>query len=343
MSKPANKTMIGVFVVGAVVLAVIAIVLFGSGRFFKKTDTWLTFFGGSVRGLGVGAPVVFRGVQVGQVTDIIVGFDSAKLEVLIPVLFETDPQRFKDIGSPVETEALDMHNALIDRGLRSQLQMQSLVTGQLLINLDFYPDTPVKLVGTERFKGQIKFEDVWEIPSVPTPLQELEKALGELNIKDITEDVRRAADGIAKLVSSPDLYDSIGELKQMLIAVKEVAKKVDTQVEPLATSLDQTLVEARAGIGDARKLIANIDEQTTPLLSRIEKAADSAHNALAQAGTTLKSIEALAEEGSKLRFEVSAALRDVGAASRSVRVLADFIEQHPDAILRGRAVQTGGQ
>jgi paraquat-inducible protein B len=184
---------------------------------------------------------------------------------------------------------------------------------------------------------------VWEIPSVPTPLQELEKALGELNIKDITEDVRRAADGIAKLVSSPDLYDSIGELKQMLIAVKEVAKKVDTQVEPLATSLDQTLVEARAGIGDARKLIANIDEQTTPLLSRIEKAADSAHNALAQAGTTLKSIEALAEEGSKLRFEVSAALRDVGAASRSVRVLADFIEQHPDAILRGRAVQTGGQ
>ena len=126
MSKPANKTMIGVFVVGAVVLAVIAIVLFGSGRFFKKTDTWLTFFGGSVRGLGVGAPVVFRGVQVGQVTDIIVGFDSAKLEVLIPVLFETDPQRFKDIGSPVETEALDMHNALIDRGLRSQLQMQSL-------------------------------------------------------------------------------------------------------------------------------------------------------------------------------------------------------------------------
>jgi len=343
MSKPANKTMIGAFVVGAVVLAVVAVVLFGSGRFFQKTEPWLTFFGGSVRGLNVGSPVVFRGVQVGQVTDIIVGFDAAKLEVLIPVFFEVDPERFKDIGRQVETSELDMHKALIDRGLRSQLQMQSLVTGQLLINLDFYPDTPVELVGIERFKGEMKFEDRWEIPSVPTPLQELEKALSELNIKEITEDVRRAVDGIAKLVSSPDLHDSIGELKQMLIAVKEVAQKVDTKVEPLATSLDQTLVEARAGIGDARKLIANIDKQTTPLLSRIQKAADSAQNALEQADTTLKSIEDLAEEGTKLRYEVSTALREVGAASRSVRVLADFIEQHPDALLRGRAVQTGGQ
>jgi paraquat-inducible protein B len=129
----------------------------------------------------------------------------------------------------------------------------------------------------------------------------------------------------------------------MLIAVKEVAKKVDAQVEPLATSLDQTLVEARAGIGDARKLIANIDRQATPLMARIQRATESAQNALEQADTTLKSIEDLSEEGTKLRHEISTALREVGAASRSVRVLADFIEQHPDAILRGRAVQNGGQ
>jgi paraquat-inducible protein B len=354
MSKPANKTMIGVFVVGAVVLAVIAIVLFGSGRFFKKTEPWLTFFGGSVRGLAVGSPVVFRGVQVGQVTDIIVGFDATKLDVFIPVFFEVDPEKFKDIGPQVETSDVDMHKALIDRGLRSQLQMQSLVTGQLLINLDFYPDTPSRLVGIERFKGEIKFEERWEIPSVPTPLQELEKALSELNIKEITEDVRRAMDGIAKLATSPDLHASIGELRQTMADVQKLVRNIDSKVEPLATGIDQTLaevraginqtlVEARAGIGDARKLIANIDEQTAPLMSRIQKATDSVQNALEQADTTLKSIEALAGEGSKLRFEVSTALREVGAASRSVRVLADFIEQHPDAILRGRAVQTGGQ
>ena len=335
--------MIGAFVVGAVVLAVAAVVLFGSGKFFRKTEPWLTFFQGSVKGLNIGSPVVFRGVQVGQVTDIIVGFDATQLAVLIPVFFEVDPEKFKDIGDSSQKSDKEMHSALIERGLRAQLQMQSLVTGQLLINIDFYPDTPAQLTGIDQFKDKMPLEEWWEIPSVATPLQELEKALGELNIKEITEDIRKAMDGIAKLASSPDVHEGISILKNTLLDVQKLARNLDSKLDPLAAGIDQTLVEARAGIGDARKLIANIDEQTTPLLSRIEKAADSAHNALAQAGTTLKSIEALAEEGSKLRFEVSAALRDVGAASRSVRVLADFIEQHPDAILRGRAVQTGGQ
>ena len=344
MSKPANKTMIGAFVLGAVVLAVVAIVLFGSGKFFKKTKTYLTFFEGSLKGLNVGSPVVFRGVQVGQVTDIIVGFEAAKIDVIIPVIFEIDPQKFKDIG-PATREKTDeeMYEALVAKGLRAQLQMQSLVTGQLMINLDFLPNTPARLIGIDKIAGKIAFKSRWEIPSIPTPLQRLEKSLEDISFKEIVEDIKRAMDGIAKLATSPELHASIGEIKETLIAVKKLARNVDSRVEPLATGIDQTLIEARAGIGDARKLITNIDKKTTPLMSRIQKATDSAKNALEQADTTLKSIEDLAEEGSKLRYEVSAALREVGAASRSMRVLADFIEQHPDALLRGRAIQTGGQ
>jgi paraquat-inducible protein B len=247
-----------------------------------------------------------------------------------------------------------MHKALIDRGMRAQLQMQSLVTGQLLINIDFYPDTPVKLIGIERFKDKIKVEEWWEVPSVPTPLQELEQALSELNVKEIAEDVRRAMDGIAKLASSPDLHASIGELRHTMADVQKLVRNIDSKVEPLAAGIDQTLAEvragidqtlaeARAGIGDARKLFSNIDKQTSPLFLRVQKATEAARNALEQADTTLKSIEGLIQEGTQLRYEVTAALREVGAASRSVRVLADFIEQHPDALLRGRAVKTGGQ
>lgn len=354
MSKPANKTMIGAFVLGAVILAVVAIVLFGSGRFFKDTDKWVAFFPGSVKGLNVGSPVVFRGVQVGQVTDIIVNFNPTDISVNIPVLFETDPSRFRRIGPEVITEEREAYEALISQGLRVQLQMQSLVTGQLMINIDFLPDTPVKLHGIENANLGPDVKPWREIPTIPTPLQELEKAISELNVKDLAEDVRRAMDGIAKLATSPDLHASIGDLRQTMTDVQKLVRNIDSKVEPLATGIDQTLAEvragidqtlaeARAGIGDARKLIANIDEQTTPLLSRIQKATDSAQNALAQADTTLKSIEELAEEGSKLRYEVSATLREVGAASRSVRVLSDFIEQHPDAILRGRVTKTGGQ
>jgi paraquat-inducible protein B len=339
MSKPANKTLIGVFVVGAVVLAVAAIVLFGSGKFFKKTEPWLTFFQGSVKGLNVGSPVVFRGVQIGQVTDIIVGFDATQLEVLIPVFLEIDPEKFKDIGDSSQKNDPEMHSALIERGLRAQLQMQSLVTGQLLINIDFYPDTPAKLIGMDRFKDKMKFEDRWEIPSVPTPLQELEKALGALNIKEITEDIKKAMGGIAKLASSPELHEGIVVLKDTLMDVQKLARNLDSKIDPLSTSLDQTLVEARAGIGDARKLI---NEQAAPMLIQFKQAAESANTALDDADTTLKTIENLAEEGTQLRYEVSAALKEIAAASRSVRVLADFIEQHPDALIRGRAMPTGG-
>jgi paraquat-inducible protein B len=339
MSKPANKTMIGAFVVGAVVLAVAAVVLFGSGKFFRKTEPWLTFFQGSVKGLNVGSPVVFRGVQIGQVTDIIVGFDPTKLEVLIPVLFEIDPEKFKDIGPRTETSNGEMHKALIERGLRAQLQMQSLVTGQLLINIDFYPDTAVKLIGIERFKDKISVEEWWELPSIPTPIQELEKALGEIDIQGIADDVKQAMDGLAKLATSPDLQEGISVLKDTLTDIQKLARKLDSKVDPLATSLDQTLVEARAGIDDVRKMM---NEQGPMLVSKIKKAAETATTALDHANTTLKSIENLVNEGTQLRHEVSATLSDIAAASRSVRVLADFIEQHPDAILRGRAKETGG-
>ena len=339
MSKPANKTLIGAFVVGAVALALAAVVLFGSGKFFQKTDQWLTFFNGSVKGLNVGSPVVFRGVQIGQVTDIIVGFDAAKLEVLIPVFFEVDPEKFKDIGSRVETSGADMHKALISRGLRAQLQMQSLVTGQLLINIDFYPDTPAQLIGIDQFKEKISLEGWWEIPSVSTPLQELEKALSDINIKEITDDVKQAMNGIAKLATNPELHEGIGVLKNTLTDIQKLARNLDSKVDPLSTSLDQTLVEARAGIGDARKLM---NEQGPALVSKIKKAAESATTALVQANTTLKTIENLAEVGTQLRLEVSAAITEISAASRSVRVLSDFIEQHPVAILRGRSKETGG-
>ncbi len=333
MSKPANKTMIGAFVLGAVVLAVVAIVLFGSGKFFRKTETFLTFFEGSLKGLNIGSAVVFRGIQVGQVTDIIVGFEAAAFDVLIPVIFEIDPQRFQEIGTGTrEKSDKEMSEALVAKGLRAQLQMQSLVTGQLMINLDFLPNTPVRRTGIDKFAGKLGVESWQEIPSIPTPLQRLEKTLENISWEDVVKDVRQAMDGINKLANSPDLHDGIKELKETLITIKALARDVDSKVEPLATSLDQTLVDVRAGIGDARKLMAK----------DIKEVANAAETALDNANETLASIESLAEEGTQLRQEISGALREIAAAARSVRVLADFIEQHPDAILRGRVTRTGG-
>jgi paraquat-inducible protein B len=338
MSKPANKTMIGAFVLIAVVLAVAAIVILGSGKFFKKTSSWVAFFEGSVKGLNVGSPVMFRGVKVGEVTNIIVTINIAEISVLIPVIFETDSEKFKDVGDRTVTSEKQLHKALIKKGLRAQLQVQSLVTGQLMINLDFYPNTPARMVGIDKIKTLIDVKSWWEIPTIPTPMQELEKAIGQLDLKQLAEDIKRAMDGLAKLATSPDLHESIGIFKQTLTDTQKLVSNLNSKIEPLANSIEQTLVEARAGIGDARKLV---NEQGPPLAANIKNAVESARNALDQANTTLKSIEVVAQEGGQLRFEVSAALKEISAAARSVRILADFIEQHPDALIRGRAPQTG--
>jgi paraquat-inducible protein B len=225
-----------------------------------------------------------------------------------------------------------MYEALVARGLRAQLQMQSLVTGQLVINLDFLPNTPARLRGIDKFAGKIAFKSMMEIPSIPTPLQRLEKSIENISFEEVVDDVRRAMDGIAKLATSPELHASIGEFKETLNAVKKLAHDVDSKVEPLATRLDQTLVDVRAGIGDARKLMA----------TDIKDALKSATTAMDNANKSLASIKGLTEEGTQLRHEISDTLREIAAASRSVRVLADFIEQHPDAVLRGRATGTGG-
>ena len=339
MSKPVNKTMIGAFVLGAVVLAVVAIVLFGSGRFFRETEEWISFFPGSVKGLDVGSPVKFRGVQVGEVKEIIVNFDPFELSVNIPVIYEVLPDRFRYIGPRTVVDDEELHRALVSQGLRAQLEMQSLVTGQLMINLDFFPDRPAEFFGVENAALSKRMQSWQEIPTLPTTMQQLEKTLAEIDFKKIAEDVRRAMDGIAQLVTSPELQSTVKEINETIIAIKAMVQNVDSKIDPLATRIDETLVEARDGFGDARRVI---NEQAGPMLAKFRQAAESAQTALDQANTTLKSIENLADEGTQLRFEISAALEEVSAASRSVRVLADFLEQHPDAILRGRFIQTGG-
>jgi len=112
MSKQANKTVIGIFVVGAIALVVIAIVVLGSGKFFKKTLKAVCYFEGSVGGLNIGAPVVFRGVRIGSVTDVILRGDSTKLIFTIPVYIEIEPDRLEIIGArPRQLGRISKHSS----------------------------------------------------------------------------------------------------------------------------------------------------------------------------------------------------------------------------------------
>ncbi|MBE9545464.1 MAG: MCE family protein, partial [Proteobacteria bacterium] len=165
--KQASKTLIGIFIIGAVVLAVTGVIIFGSGRFFKKANLYVIYFSGSVKGLQVGAPVSFRGTQIGEVKDIITAFDYRDLSLLIPVIIEMDLTKFTVIAPEQKRDHLDL---MIEKGLRGRLEMQSLVTGQLLIDFDFYPDSPVNLAAKDLPGLDINFK---ELPSIESDIQKL--------------------------------------------------------------------------------------------------------------------------------------------------------------------------
>ena len=138
MGKQASRTVIGAFVVGAIALAVAGVLVFGSGKLLSKQARFVMFFDGSLKGLQVGAPVVMQGVKIGVVTDIYVMADPATLEFYNPVFVEIDPGKIRVAGQETTTwkmrkEEYSDYQALVKKGMKAQLVLQSYVTGQLWI------------------------------------------------------------------------------------------------------------------------------------------------------------------------------------------------------------------
>src|SRR5215831_9717542 len=133
MARKAKPALIGAFVLGAIVLAVVGLIIFGGGKFFTQRQVFVAYFDESVNGLTIGAPVTFNGVKIGSVTDIKVVVDRDEVKGWTPVFFEVEADRFEDrAGHRIKFEpGAPILKHLIDRGMRAQLETQSFVTGQL--------------------------------------------------------------------------------------------------------------------------------------------------------------------------------------------------------------------
>jgi len=351
MSKPVNKTMIGLFVVGAIALVVVAIGVLGSGKLFKESVPYVMVFEGTVKGLNVGSPVAFRGVKIGAVTSIRMRADQAARTITVLVYTDFDP-------SQIEVVNLDAHEkvslgdryanmrALVAQGLRAQLEMQSIVTGQLQIALEFYPEKPVVYAGIDK--------TVQEIPTIPTPLQELTKKLETLPIDEIFNKVNLAMDGIAKLVQSPELKESVANLNIALKDVQNLVRNVDAQVKPLSAGLSETIHDTQKlvrnadsqvaslgtnlneAIGDGRKLIKNADGSVNDVRVSLVDTIKSATAAIKGAEKVLEELESSARSDSALMYRVTETLSEVEKAAQSLRVLTDYLERHPEALLGGK-------
>ena len=245
--------------------------------------TTVLYFDQSLRGLSPGAPVDFRGIVMGEVRSVGVEFDPVKKSFRMPVTVDMYPARLGH--SFAQTIASDQeHNVgpqvlerLVARGLRGQLRTGNLLTGQLYVALDFFPNAaPVKLDTTQ---------EVMEVPTVPNSLDELQTQISS----------------IARKLDKVPFQDIGNNLRDTLKSANELFKKVDAQVVP----------EMKDTLGEARKTFGQADE--------------------------------LLQKDSPVQSDLREALQQLTQTLQSLNALSDYLERHPESLIRGKQEKKGEQ
>jgi len=315
MNRSVSPTLIGAFVLGAVTLGVVAVIMFGSGRYFRRTSQFVLYFPSSVNGLRVGAPVKFRGVEVGSVKDIRLALEPDMDVGPIPVVIEIDPAKLTSRGT---TETIlnnpQVRKAAIDRGLRGQLQVESFVTGVLFVAIDYFPGSPATYVqqpGTRRYQYE-------EIPTQPAALEKARGAatqlltnLAEVDFKALTDSARQAVTGINQLVNSQHLKTAV-------------------------QSLDEVTHRLSVAAANASRLATTLDSNVKSLSGDIQLTSAEARATMKHADEAIQRADATFQDDSPTFYELNRSLRELSATARSLRLLTSYLERNPRALIFGK-------
>jgi phospholipid/cholesterol/gamma-HCH transport system substrate-binding protein len=334
MSKRPNRTLIGAFVVGGIALVVTGVLVFGSGKLLRTRQRYVVFFEGSVKGLYVGAPVTFRGVKIGEVVDIVLRFDPEQLSVFISTYIEIDRDQFKPVGVPPDASwHPSREEALVEKGLKARLELQSLVTGLLAVDIGFHPEEPIRLVGLEKRYP--------EIPTIRSSAEELKKKIEDLPLQSIAERIDKLLEAVTSVVQSPELAGGLAALHQALTHLDRLVVDLDSRLGPLASSLASTSAAAQGAFAQAEKTMALNDGVAGELASSAREALAAARSTLAETQRALEGVRRVTAEDSPAVYELNRSLESMGSLSRSLRSLVDYLDRHPEALLMGKRSDKG--
>jgi len=315
---------VGSFVLGGLAIVVAGVLFFGGREALSPKMKAVAYFEGSVSGLGPGSPVTFRGVRVGSVSRVTISFDPKLMQARIPVELKLEPDRVKLASG---STGLPMLLSLIEAGLKAKLEPESLVTGQLLVDLDFDPNTAGHTIGELD-------SDVPEIPTVRSDFEELRR----------------------QLTHAP-IADTLIQAKQTLAAVERTANRLDSVINPLADGALHAL--DRAGrtmdvaseaiqdlrqsaittLGDVRGLTADGRQQLAARGQELSRTLITADRALQAARDLVVSANSLVARGARPRDDLEATLNDLAASASSLRDLLQSVDRDPSVVLRGRGVR----
>ncbi len=305
--------MIGSFVVSGIVLVVVAIIVFASGSFFDTRTRFVAFFPGSVSGLTVGSNVAFRGVDVGNVTQILLSMGSDSVEFAdsrVPVVFEVDGTLIQSRGAAIDLDDPDEVGRMLEQGMSAQLDTESLLTGRLYISLDFRPGSDLLYYG-----GDYEYPEVPTVPSslaaVQTKLRELADRFANVDLEAVFTGLRATLDGANVLLNDPELQQLSGNLNELVFDLERAVAAVDRLVETVDTTVGPMRAEVTAAVGRAEASMEEVDE-------------------------TLRTMQAVVHPEAPVVVGLVGTLRELELAARSLRRMAELIERDPSVLVRGR-------
>ncbi len=304
MKKRVSPTLIGAFVVGAIALAVGAIVLLGSLSLFSTVYKFVLYFDDSVDGLVIGAPVKFKGVQIGSVEQIMLASTGEPNQPRIAVVIGLDETRIRSLGGRTAGFTAEQVNDAIKRGLRATLASQSLLTGLLYVSLNYDSDAVAPVMHPDH-TGYL------EIPTVPSRV----------------EQVAQTANEIFKKLQSLDwdgLFDSISET---MVGLRNLV--ADRQTQDVTRQLNETLESVRA-------LANRVDAKVDPLAKSVDDVAASVRTSLAKIDGTVVELKGMLEADSPFNYDMARTMNELEAAARSIRELANSLDQNPSQVIFGR-------
>ena len=332
MSKQSNPALIGAFVVGAVSLLALGVALFGGSELFKKRVNYVAYFEEQTKGLRVGSNVILNGVRVGYVSEIALLIDETRYETLTRVTLEILPDTYIPVhdGVPVSDDLQDAipHEELINEaGLRAQLEIESFVTGQLLVRLDLRPDTPISLSGIDS-----------EYPEIPTIRSDIQELLARMqrwlaNIRDnvdvnaLADGLTNALNGIAALANSPDLHETLAGLNAFMN---------DDEFQALSASLNRTLNGLSDAAQEATVLFSSADAEISDIVTGLQPVLERLSNTLEVAEATLNAARLQLSGDSEQAYQLQSTLKEVESAAAALREFFDYLERNPEALIQGK-------
>ena len=270
MSKKANPTIIGAFVILALVIALGAILALGSGRLFRESTQYALYFNGDLSGLDVGAPVTYNGVYIGQVKSISLIYNHATSEFSIPVIIEILRDAFIEINIEQSGKTHNQMAHHIKQGLRARLAPLNLVTGKLKIDMSQFPETEEVYRATDSH-----YE---EIPTIPGALDSLLQRINDLPLDEIVVDLRDSINGISEVINSGALTEIVAELTETVKTISDVVSS--KEVSGAIRSLEAGLQETRATIHEFRLGSKPIRRELATALEEFARAAKLAQSFL---------------------------------------------------------------